>query len=462
MKINIPNIDTSRFYTNNRHIPGIGDVVVIVPHKVMHEWGPDEYHLRSVMTRPDGTILSSGFPKFFNYTERPTLDKEFDTYHAAGNVILPEKLDGSLIIRSVIDGLVNFRTRGCEVLAENVSKGVEKVLAKYPLLLDPSWSSEGSMLFEYVGPSNRIIIKYNEHDLVGLARVKWDGDALEVRLCDELFRDAGIKTPVINETLSGDLQKIKSDVREFDDSEGVVGWAIGPAGTVTLMKFKSSWYMRLHHLRSKATPKYIKELCIIHKIDTLEKLSAYMYAAGHDWEVVDFIEPTFSAICKMRKENKALIDNALADFSVLYDNTWTRGELANTLKSYAQPKLFPLLMAHFTGDKVGADIRRKVIEYDIKLPALRLLLGAAMIKQAAVKDETGKVWSLPQPNRHHNILHYMHAKGIDTTRLHGPRQGFVTVGGTYVDRKEAGIIALAGKQIFSLAHPPNLFSEDLW
>ena len=40
MKIDIARIDTERFHVNERTIPGLGDFVLIVPHKAMFRWEP--------------------------------------------------------------------------------------------------------------------------------------------------------------------------------------------------------------------------------------------------------------------------------------------------------------------------------------------------------------------------------------------------------------------------------------
>ena len=69
----------------------------------------------------------------------------------------------------------------------------------------------------------------------------------------------------------------------------------------------------------------------------------------------------------------------------------------------------------------------------------------------------GSVWTLPQPNRHHDVIR----DRVERTGLRGSgRQGFVTSAGRFVDRAIAADIAYAAGQI---AEPRvRLFSEDLW
>jgi hypothetical protein len=85
---------------------------------------------------------------------------------------------------------------------------------------------------------------------------------------------------------------------------------------------------------------------------------------------------------------------------------------------------------------------------------------------AALTVETAAIWigatvfTLPRPNRHHNIIWWLSALGVKSSRMH--EQGFVLSNGEYVSRKEAAEIALRAGQVTALISPPNLYSEDLW
>lgn len=87
-----------------------------------------------------------------------------------------------------------------------------------------------------------------------------------------------------------------------------------------------------------------------------------------------------------------------------------------------------------------------------------------MIKAAAIKDESGKIWTLPAPNRHHHIIALMNGENTPEGRIlvAAGTQGFITDSGQFVDRIEGGEIAKRAQQITNLRWPPNLYSEDLW
>lgn len=80
------------------------------------------------------------------------------------------------------------------------------------------------------------------------------------------------------------------------------------------------------------------------------------------------------------------------------------------------------------------------------------------ILQAAIQQD-GQIYTLPRPNRHHHIIHgpmtgiYQRSASV---------QGFLTSAGEFVNREEAARLVLKSGQIKELAHPPFLYSEDLW
>jgi len=83
------------------------------------------------------------------------------------------------------------------------------------------------------------------------------------------------------------------------------------------------------------------------------------------------------------------------------------------------------------------------------------------VTAAAIRDDDGKVWTLPAPARHHNILRHMYDSGKPGSFLDG--QGFVLEDGTFVNRKVAAKLAVESGQIKKTEYVDGqLFSEDLW
>lgn len=93
-------------------------------------------------------------------------------------------------------------------------------------------------------------------------------------------------------------------------------------------------------------------------------------------------------------------------------------------------------------------------------PVQEALENPQQITHVALKDGN-KVYSLPAPNRHHNVISMMGG-------THGQEvQGFLDANGTFLNRKQAFLVAQQTGQLNRRPGPghyqgPELFSEDLW
>src|ERR1051326_7970675 len=139
----------------------------IHPKQTKWDWIEEELPLRSTAVDRQGLVVSSGWPKVFYLGERPANDAKLEADLSSGDeVFFTEKLDGTLIIRSVLpDGRVIFRTRGTWDGGDYGKLARAIAQDRYPALLDPTLLPEWSLLFEYVGPANLIVIAYAQEDL---------------------------------------------------------------------------------------------------------------------------------------------------------------------------------------------------------------------------------------------------------------------------------------------------------
>jgi hypothetical protein len=89
------------------------------------------------------------------------------------------------------------------------------------------------------------------------------------------------------------------------------------------------------------------------------------------------------------------------------------------------------------------------------------MTGPTLTVEAAAIRIGEAVFTLPRPNRHHNVMWWLHVLGISSGQMHA--QGFVLSDGSYAGRHRAFEIAeLSGQIIGSPPVPGTLFSEDLW
>ena len=85
------------------------------------------------------------------------------------------------------------------------------------------------------------------------------------------------------------------------------------------------------------------------------------------------------------------------------------------------------------------------------------------IEAAAIRDIDGKVWSLPRPARHHDVIRSMREAGYVGPVNGVDQQGFVLSDGRYCRRKAAWHVAEdAGQLKNGKMVGPQLTTEDLW
>ena len=88
-----------------------------------------------------------------------------------------------------------------------------------------------------------------------------------------------------------------------------------------------------------------------------------------------------------------------------------------------------------------------------------------MITHVAIRFQ-GKVWSLPAPNRHHDVIRLIVAEtGIKTVDARDDDQGFLIDGEQYARRRPALFHAERCNQLkpgCMGARLGALFSEDVW
>lgn len=97
-------------------------------------------------------------------------------------------------------------------------------------------------------------------------------------------------------------------------------------------------------------------------------------------------------------------------------------------------------------DDGGASVANAPLQLRVETAAIRI--GEA-------------VFTLPRPNRHHNVMWWLSTLGIGSGQMHD--QGFVLSDGSYASRRRAYGVAEDAGQL--LGDPPvlgTLFSEDVW
>ncbi len=360
MRIDLAAIDRAFFFVRSASHQVLGPLVQIAPKKNKHRWSPGEVHLRSLLTRPDGTIVSSGFPKFFNVGEDAAEDAITTAAVSAGRAWFTEKLDGSLIIRDVIDGVVLLRTRGSAGIHGERGARVSDLIARcHPALLDPSLLPGRSLLFEYTSahPDDRVILRYTLPRLAALGWMRLHDDRLPAFEGSQdvvAQMSAALSLPGVRlQALPADLDDAMAAVWSWEDLEGVVIRAQRPDGSTHLAKLKTLSYLKSHTAKSHLTAERLRRFCWASGVTTRAGLSAALSAQGVDWEVLHFLEAPLAAWLAHRADVDRRI-TALAEVVEDLSDLPSMGDRARRLKAICTQRpdlsdLFGLGMARLKG-----------------------------------------------------------------------------------------------------------------
>lgn len=254
MRIDLQTIDRDRFSVvsdNGRHL--------IKPVKIMREWQPGEDWLRSLEVDDEGNVLSAGFPKFFNFGERPT---DNDLLLKASEFRVRPKYDGTLIIAT--NG--RCRTRGQLDLGQ-----FEEAVREAGM---PAGRPGVSELYELLGPVSRQVVDYGtKHRLVKLAEV--DLATMTLSLCVE---------PVV---LADNAEDLIEQVRAaaLDQGEGYVV-DVDTGSGLHLVKIKSDAYRRAHALREHATEASTHRLLADAGVTSRTQALEILAGLGYDFEML--------------------------------------------------------------------------------------------------------------------------------------------------------------------------------
>ncbi len=181
---------------------------------------PELMECRGIKFDKFGLILARPFRKFFNYGERGA-DLPAHRPH-----IITEKLDGSMIHPVKLERRLFFHTRKGHT---DVAKQAERFILSAPQynyqrfslrMIRDGWTP----IFEYTGPNNRIVLRYEEEALTLIAmRHTVDGTLYPYQ--DMFGLAASYNLPVVkkvNITLEGHVATFVEHTRKLVDAEGYV------------------------------------------------------------------------------------------------------------------------------------------------------------------------------------------------------------------------------------------------
>lgn len=252
MKIDLQSIDLTNFLVH-QHILN-GEVFHLVqPNHIGAKFTQANKIFRSSLWNDEGVLVSAGLPKFTNWGENPD---NFPVPTSLKNTTIVEKVDGSLLIVSKYKGNYILRTRGTSD-ASKIDNGyeLEAFKEKYlPALVSfiekdcgkvlDTWGV--SFLFEWVSPTNKIILSYGENPewfLVGCIGHD-DYSLASQEILDATATQIGCPRPVTYTFPS--LEELMTNVEAWKGKEGVCVYS---KDGQAVHKVKGAWYLALHRMK---------------------------------------------------------------------------------------------------------------------------------------------------------------------------------------------------------------------
>jgi len=295
--------------------------IIFIFAKIKYSWTPDEMPYRSIVVDLDGNIVSSGFPKFFNYGESQYSEPIDQVFRHAivnqdPNLVFTHKYDGTLIIRNVINGEIVMRTRGTLSGREFGEAAKQIAAVKYPQLLDPIYFPDLSLLFEYIGPENRIIVSYDEPDLILIGAIKHNN--LQPLTWVELSQiDGALRLAEIYSLTGKNLDEINAFLAQYP--ELIEGLVVRMGGQ--LIKIKTEDYLRLHRLKSEINYSKVADIIRANNITSWKEMQNLLEELQWDKEWFDEVKGFFELYMEKQKLLQQILELSILTINNLTDNS---------------------------------------------------------------------------------------------------------------------------------------------
>jgi hypothetical protein len=305
------------------------DCYLITP-EIDAKWNNNNLFYRSLITDKDGTILSSSWPKFFNYGEKSDCYPDPEKFN---DWKCEEKVDGSCVICDFVNDQFSMRTRGTVSYAtQKNAADFELLPQKHPKVVDFLKENQHfSLLFEIVTPNNVIVIRPKEVQFYFLGAIdKTNLNVIPSSNLTDIWRKIGpISVPkTYSFNVLTDLSKISKHVKNWKGEEGIV---ISYNNGQNRIKLKTEWYCFIHKVKSQlSSTKNLIDFYIEKEMPSSKEFYKII-ETEFDYEIAIQLKDELEKICNAGDRAKKYIDHVL---EVVHDirKVETRKEQALMIK----------------------------------------------------------------------------------------------------------------------------------
>lgn len=378
MIIEFPSSDEFNIKAFNFH----GDILYLVnPKSIGVKWQRDNLCFRSSIWTPQGEPVSLGFPKFHNWHEHPELNPPPKSLKGCQ---LVEKLDGSCLIVSLYKNNLIIRTRGTsDATTLNNGNEIETLKKKYPRAFDLAnrlevrdGSADHTLIYEWVTPTNKIVINYgNEPELYLTGIINHnDYSLLSQKSCDEMAAILHVKRPkrfnfnTIEEMLTG--------IEGLNGQEGIVVYYNGDQH---MRKVKSAWYLALHSLKSNLTTDKLADMWFLMGQPSYQEFCD-SFTKQWDFETFQWARGGISNLFEGIKEYEKILNHLKEKVQSRKD--WIRKDFAIAAQQeYGATTKFSVAMSLY----LNIPIKINVLKHILLSNTRQVEMG--MFKPMTVKEE---------------------------------------------------------------------------
>lgn len=233
---------------------------------IMFAVDPNTEQMKYIVSRPP--------EKFFNYRENPfTMDVDF-----SNPMQIMQKVDGSLISTYLDDGELSVKTKGStqstqaiaakELLERGMDQDAWYCLARELFQLEV----EGyTVNMEYVSPDNRIVIGYQNEDLVILnIRNRETGEYLPKNQVPAAFEY--VHAHWVDELPVDEIPDVEDFIHRVPNMNGFEGYVV-QLNNGQHVKVKTEWYLTQHRAKDSIdSPRRLFEAVLEESTDDLRAL----------------------------------------------------------------------------------------------------------------------------------------------------------------------------------------------
>lgn len=363
MKIDLNKIDQEHFVVREGEVAG-ETCYLVFPKSIGAKWTKDNLIYRSSIWNKDGEPVSLGFKKFFNWNEQPDLAYTPFSLKANGGCQVVEKIDGSTLIVSKYKGQIIHRTRGT-FDASQLENGheIELLKEKYPQVFEfgDVNTYDGSWIYEWVTPLNKIVIGYDEPELFLIGHIDHDDyHLLPQTMLSQAALYLGVSRPKTYHFNS--VKEMLEEVSLFEGKEGVCCYCNYGQD---IRKIKGEWYLKLHRMKNE--------------LGSFDRVVDFYFANGEmgyqetydticetlDFEIAEQCKGDVSKICDAMKK-VARIEQGMKVFVDFVKNMSRKEAAQNILQAYGKTNRASFVFSLLDGKELTADQRKKLVYQILK------------------------------------------------------------------------------------------------